>query len=213
MTTDDLIDRLSADCAPVLPRQGERRLAVALTLGLTVSLGGLLVFYGLRPDLGAVALSGAFGLKAGVPLGVVLLGAVALLRLGHPGVSVGWAGWLAPAPVALLWLWGALVWGQAAPAERLPLLLGSTWRGCVFNIGALAAPVAVAGWWALRGLAPPRPALAGAAAGWMAGGAGAAVYALHCPEMAAPFLAVWYVAGMALPAALGAWVGHRWLRW
>ncbi|HSV58580.1 MAG TPA: NrsF family protein, partial [Variovorax sp.] len=66
---------------------------------------------------------------------------------------------------------------------------------------------------ALKGLAPTRPALAGAAAGIMAGGAGATVYALHCPELAAPFLAVWYVAGMLIPVVAGALIGPRLLRW
>ena len=66
---------------------------------------------------------------------------------------------------------------------------------------------------ALRELAPTRLRLAGAAAGALAGGAGAAVYALHCPEFGAPFLAVWYVLGMALPVAAGAWLGPRVLRW
>ena len=50
---------------------------------------------------------------------------------------------------------------------------------------------------ALREMAPTRLRLAGAAAGALAGGAGAAVYALHCPELGAPFVAVWYVLGMA----------------
>jgi hypothetical protein len=39
------------------------------------------------------------------------------------------------------------------------------------------------------------------------------VYALHCNEMQAPFLAVWYLLGMLLPAAMGAAIGPRWLRW
>ena len=52
-----------------------------------------------------------------------------------------------------------------------------------------------------------------AAAGLAAGAVGALVYTLHCPELEAPFLALWYVLGMLLPAALGAWVGPRLLRW
>jgi hypothetical protein len=39
------------------------------------------------------------------------------------------------------------------------------------------------------------------------------VYALHCPEVEAPFLAVWYVGGMALPVLAGAALAHRLLRW
>ncbi|HPA91994.1 MAG TPA: NrsF family protein [Quisquiliibacterium sp.] len=36
---------------------------------------------------------------------------------------------------------------------------------------------------------------------------------MHCPEMAAPFLAVWYVGGVLAVAALGALLGPRVLRW
>jgi hypothetical protein len=31
--------------------------------------------------------------------------------------------------------------------------------------------------------------------------------------MTLPFVAVWYVLGMAIPAALGALLGRRWLHW
>jgi hypothetical protein len=77
----------------------------------------------------------------------------------------------------------------------------------------IALPVFVAALLVLRSLAPTQPALAGAAAGALASGAGAAVYALHCPELGAPFLAVWYVLGMAIPVVLGAALGPRLLRW
>jgi hypothetical protein len=39
------------------------------------------------------------------------------------------------------------------------------------------------------------------------------VYALHCPEMAAPFIGIWYLLGMLIPAAVGAAIGARALRW
>jgi hypothetical protein len=45
------------------------------------------------------------------------------------------------------------------------------------------------------------------------GAAGAAIYAFHCPETALPFMAVWYVAAIALVAGLGAVLGRRLLRW
>ena len=87
------------------------------------------------------------------------------------------------------------------------------WWTLLSVFDASAPPVFAAAMVALRSLAPTRPAWAGAAAGALAGGAGAAVYALHCPELAAPFLAVWYVAGMGLPVLLGAVLGPRLLRW
>lgn len=65
----------------------------------------------------------------------------------------------------------------------------------------------------MRGLAPTRLALAGAASGLLAGALGALVYALHCTEIAAPFLGIWYVIGMLIPTAIGALLGPRMLRW
>jgi hypothetical protein len=65
----------------------------------------------------------------------------------------------------------------------------------------------------MKGMAPTRPALAGACSGLVAASLGTVVYALHCPEMQAPFLAVWYVLGMLLPTAAGALLGRKILRW
>jgi hypothetical protein len=74
-------------------------------------------------------------------------------------------------------------------------------------------PAFVALMWAMRGLAPTQLALSGAAAGLLSGAIGATVYSLHCPEMQAPFLAIWYLLGMLIPTALGALLGPRLLRW
>jgi hypothetical protein len=49
--------------------------------------------------------------------------------------------------------------------------------------------------------------------GLLAGAAGATVYAIHCPELAAPFLGTWYVIGIAIPTVLGSLLGPRVLRW
>jgi len=92
-------------------------------------------------------------------------------------------------------------------------VLGKTALPCVFLVAALSLPALVAIFIALRSLAPTRLTAAGAAAGTLAGGLGAAVYALHCNEMTLPFVAVWYVLGMAIPGALGALLGRRWLHW
>jgi hypothetical protein len=80
-------------------------------------------------------------------------------------------------------------------------------------LAALSAPALFAALWALKGLAPTRLALAGAAAGLLSGALGALAYALHCPELAAPFLALWYSLGMLMPAAAGALLGRVLLRW
>ena len=90
---------------------------------------------------------------------------------------------------------------------------GSTWRVCPFLIAGLSLPILIAVLRAMRELAPTRLRLAGAAAGLSAGAAAATVYCLHCPEMAPPFVAFWYVIGILLATGAGALLGPRMLRW
>lgn len=213
MKTDDLIGLLAADTVPVPRHAGERRLALALGGGALLALAWVLLAYGLRADLAQVAGTLPFVAKVAMPLAVALLGAAAVFRLGHPGMRLGSLGALLGLPVVLLWTWALWVWLDAEPSLRGTLLWGNTWRVCSISVAVAALPVLALALWCLRGLAPTQPARAGAAAGWLAGGLGAAAYALHCPEMDAPFLAVWYVLGMLVPTALGALVGQRLLRW
>ena len=94
-------------------------------------------------------------------------------------------------PVAALWLLALLKLFAAPPGERAPLIFGNAWQECPQAIAVVSIPARVAALWAVRGLAPTHLALAGAAAGLFAGAAGDLAYALHCPELEAPFLAVW----------------------
>jgi hypothetical protein len=101
-----------------------------------------------------------------------------------------------------------------APGADMPdLVMGHSARVCPFLVVMVSLPMLIAAFWALRQLAPTRLTLAGALAGLFAGGAGAFVYAFHCPETAAPFVALWYSAGILLTAGLGALAGPRLLRW
>ena len=56
-------------------------------------------------------------------------------------------------------------------------------------------------------------AAAGAAAGFLAGAIGAALYATHCPDDSPLFVAAWYSLAIGFVAALGAVAGSRLLRW
>lgn len=213
MKTDELISLLAADTTPVPRHASARRVLLALALSLPVSIAIMLIEYGPRRDLVEAMFWPMFWVKLLFPIAIAAAGFVLVQRLARPGVRGGLA-WAALAvPVALVWAMAAMTWQMAPVAERPAMLWGTTWRTCALSIALMAAPVFVAALVALRGLAPTRPALAGAAAGALAGGAGAAVYAIHCVELAAPFLAVWYVAGIALPVALGALLGPRLLRW
>ena len=146
--------------------------------------------------------------------GLLAAGCLAVLRrLARPGMGLGHSLGLLALPPLVLWGLAAVALGQAGAGERLPLVLGSTWRSCAFNIAALSLPALVASLWALRGAAPTRLAWAGAGAGLLAGALGALAYALHCPEDAVPFLATWYPLAMAVAGGLGALAGPRLLRW
>ena len=213
MKTDELIGLLAQDAQPVAPHAIERRFGLAAVAGWLGALVLMLALFGLRPTLAQDMALPMFWGKL-VFAALLAAGCLAVLRrLARPGMGLGHSLALLALPPLVLWALAAVALGQASPHERLPLVLGSTWRSCAFNIAALSLPALVASLWALRGAAPTRLAWAGAGAGLLAGALGTLAYALHCPEMAAPFLAVWYMAGMALPTLAGAWLGPRVLRW
>lgn len=213
MKTEDLLAWLASDAVPVSHSAQARRFALTLALSAGAALLLMLVLLGPRPDLGQAAVLPMFWLKLAFPAVVALAAAVAVQRLGHPGMRLGRVAIGVAAPVAAIWLLSAIVLMSAEPDGRSALIWGATWKECPLSIAALSVPVLVAAFWAVRQLAPTRARLAGAAAGLFAGATGALVYALHCTEMEAPFLAVWYVAGMLIPTAAGAMLGPRWLRW
>ena len=213
MKTDELIHLLAADERPVQRTAIEQRFAVATAAGIAGAGVLMLALFGLRPDLLATMALPMFWGKLVFAAALAAAGVALLRRMARPGMRVGYAAlWLAVPPL-VLWALALVALAQVPAAERAPLILGSTWRTCPFNIAALSVPAFVAGFWALKGAAPTRLAWAGAGAGLLAGALGALVYALHCPEMATPFLAVWYLAGIAIPTALGAVLGPRLLRW
>jgi hypothetical protein len=213
MKTDELISLLATSAQPVPAHAVGRRFAIAIGVGLPAATVLMLVTLGLRPDLANAATALAFWMKLAFAACLALAGLVATERLSRPGVQVGFA-WVAmAAPVLALWLVAATALIGAAPEQRLVLVLGDTWAYCPFNIAMLSVPLFAATFWCMKDLAPTRLALAGASSGLLAGALSALVYALHCPESAAPFLGVWYVLGIAIPTLAGALLGPRILRW
>lgn len=213
MKTDELISLLATGVDPVRPDTLRHRYATAVVGGVLGSALLMAVMLGVRPDIVEAAALPMFWVKLALPGTLLAAAIVAAMRLSRPGVRLGRVPEALAAPVVAIWLIAAAVLFGAAPGSRSALIFGSTWASCPISITLLSAPMFVAGLWAMKGLAPTRLALAGAAAGLLAGAAGAAVYALHCEELAAPFLAVWYVLGMLIPAAIGAALGPRVLRW
>jgi hypothetical protein len=213
MKTDALIAMLASGDAGVAPRAVDRRLGATVAAALVLALIAVLATLKPRADLAAAAHLAMFWWKLVVPLAVGMLSFAAARRLASPGRRAGAAAALGVALLALLWAVAAADVISAPAGSRPVLLLGHTALPCVALIALLSLPILAALFVAMRSLAPTRLAAAGAAAGALAGGIAAAAYALHCNEMALPFVAVWYVLGMAVPAALGALLAPRWLRW
>jgi hypothetical protein len=212
MRTAELVSLLAEDAAPIRARRLAPRLLAAALAGALVSAGLLVVWLGLRP-MGPAMHDPSYWMKTAYTALIAAAGLLTAAQLARPGARLGWPIWIAL--VAVLWL-AMLAMMEAMrtpPSEMAHLWLGWTWKICALRILALAAPVFIAVLWLMGRLAPTRLALAGAAAGLLAGGVGATVYGLYCEETAAAFVVVWYSLGMALSAALGAVIGARLLRW
>ena len=213
MKTDELIDILAAGAEPVDPRAPKRRMALAAAAGAILAVPLMLALMGLNPLLARAAAAPMFWVKLAFVVAVAAAAFAVALKLARPGAPARRPAAALAIPFASLWLLAAALLAASAPSEREALLLGSTWRACPLNIALLSAPALALALWTMRGLAPTRPHLAGAAVGLLAGGLGATVYTLHCPELAAPFIGVWYVIGMLIPAAIGAALGRPLLAW
>ncbi len=213
MKTDELIAMLAHDAGAVAPRIWQRRYAAALGAGLLGAALLMVPLLGVRPDIADAVRLPMFWVKLGFPAVLAAGALLAAARLSRPGVSLGHVGAVLAAPVLAIWLLAAAVLLAAAPEDRAMLIWGETWASCPANVTLLSLPAFVALLWVMKTLAPVRPVPAGAMAGLLAGALGATIYALHCPELAAPFIGIWYVLGMLIPAALGAVIGPRLLRW
>lgn len=213
MKTDEWIELLARSPAGLTAALAGRRFAAALGWAAAGALLLMAVLLGVRADIANAATGAMFWVKLLFGAAIAGFAWPASMRLGRPGAPLGVLGWGMAAPFVLLWAIGAVVLVDLDPLRRDAIVFGRTWRSCTLLIGLLSLPGFVALLWALRGLAPTRPAGAGACAGLAAGGVAATVYALHCPETDAPFLAAWYAVGVAIPALAGALVGPRVLRW
>jgi hypothetical protein len=95
----------------------------------------------------------------------------------------------------------------------MPAMMGQSSGHCLAFIGIMSVPLLAASLWALRRGASTRPALSGALAGLLSGGAAATVYAVHCTEDSPLFYSLWYVLAIVGAAGVGWIVGRRLLRW
>jgi len=213
MRTDDLIARLSGELEPVDGAQVARTLGTGLLAGMAGSAVLMAATIGIRHDIVDAMGGGAFWLKFLYTLVIALLGLRLVERVGRPGTDARLPLLLLAIPVLTMM---ALMAAQMMPADdtlRRTLIMGHSANVCSVLIAGLSVPLFAGLFWSLRKLAPTRLTEAGAAAGLLAGSMAATIYAFHCTESAATFIAIWYTAGIVLTTAAGAGLGRWMLRW
>jgi hypothetical protein len=213
MKTEDLVSLLANGGEAVDLKLPSRRWLLALAGGALIAFlltAGLLK---LNPTLWHETSKPMFWVRESYCAVLGVLGFGTVVRLARPGLRLGLVPMGIPVVVIAMWVLAGVALVAASPQDRARLILGHTAGVCPFLIAFVAAPLLIALLWVMRSLAPTRLRWAGAASGFAAGSIGALVYTLHCPELAAPFLGIWYLLGMLIPTAVGAWLGPRLLRW
>ena len=208
MKTVEFVDLLARHAGAAPAHLVLSRLAPVVMAGGVVSAAPSWGINPVLPQLGA-----ALAVKLVYVAGLLAGGLLLVARVSQPGAPVKRAMLLLAlvaggmAVLAAVWFW------QTPEAARTQALLGRSWAWCPWRVAGLSLPALVALLWALRGLAPTQLRLAGFAAGLLAGALGALGYVLFCPENSATFVFVWYTLGILIPAAAGAALGPRLLRW
>ena len=212
MKTDDLITLLAQN-EPAPDRAALSRTLLALVVG-GVLVSFLFVYFllQLNPALGTIVASLWFWVRFAFIASLAGLTWWTLRRLGKPGVAAHVRWWPLLVPFVALGLLASVLLMQAPADARLAMLLGTTWRVCSMLIALVSLPLLVAAVLIVRHFAHP-PALhwrgvrACLPARWRRWSYAA------LPELSPAFLVVWYSLGMLIPAAVGAALGERLLRW
>jgi len=213
MKTDALIDALSERAAPVSAGRVLQTLAAGAGGGALFSFAIMVLWLGFRPDMAEAMETSAYWMKFFYTLLFAVFGFWTIERLARPGTSSRMQMTLEALPFAAIALWALVRLALVPPAMRMPMAMGHSSHVCPWRIVILALPILACVLRNLRTLAPTRPALAGGAAGLAAGALGAFIYAFHCDESAAAFVALWYTFGIVSVGAIGAVAGRFLLRW
>jgi hypothetical protein len=212
MKTEDLIDRLARDAAPVapLPAPGVRTMMWMLWAALYLLIVGVIM----RTTMvtGGATLTPVYALQQGAALFTAIAAARAAFVSVIPGAPGG-ALWLALAG-AIAWL-AAGVWGVSADfrvSGTFGISTQSDWP-CVVSIMlgglVLGGPLV----WALRRGAPLTPHVTALLAGLAALSIANIEACLTRPHAFASTILLWHGTTIAIVAGAGAATARRWLHW
>lgn len=212
MDTNDLIKALAADARrPVWPLSTVWWGA----LGMAIVIAAAIFFatLGPRPDIAAAAQTPRFLFKFVVTISLAASAFLLAGALSRPGgvwrMAMTYLA-VAPALVAM----AAIVELVLLPQDTwLAKTIGTNSMVCLTYIPLIGVGPLALFLMALRHGAPTRPALAGAAAGTLAGGIAATFYAAQCTDDSPLFVATWYTIAIAALGVLGAASATKIARW
>lgn len=211
MKTEDLIRALALDAAQPVVTVG-RLVAVAVSAGAAASLLLFTAALQPRPDIAAALYSPGFCLKMAAAACLALTAITLLGEVARPLPCRRSLRVLTLAP--LLLVLGVAIELILVPSETWHArLIGRNAAHCLALIPLLSASPALCLFLALRRAAPARPGLAGIIVGLVAGGIGAILYALTCPDDSPLFVAAWYSFAIVIVCGACFIAGRRWLRW
>jgi hypothetical protein len=213
MNTDEWISALVDDLKTARKRTPSAWLAGALLAGGVASAATTYLLFGVRSELAPALRDPGLWLKFVFAAFVALGAFMALARLGTPGREPG--RWLdcAWTPFALMAGLGTLTLSAMPQWLEDPWLTDLDWVSCSARVAIVSLPTMVALTLAMRQLAPTQLRLAGSMVGLLSGAVATFAYALYCPEVRIPFVALENGSAMVFSSALGAWLGPRLLRW
>jgi len=213
MQTGELIAILAGAAEPVPPGRARRRLLLACLAGLV---GAALLVFGILPfrhDFPRIMLTAPFWMKPAYTAWFAVAAFMLVDSAGRPGAKATTGRMVLIAALVAIACLAAINLALTSPDQRVTALMGRSAGFCPIAIVISAIPAMIAVMVALRGMAPTRLARAGLAAGLLAGGVGATVYAVWCRESTAAFVAVWYTLGIVACGGIGALLGPLVLRW
>ncbi|HEX4878455.1 MAG TPA: DUF1109 domain-containing protein [Limnobacter sp.] len=211
MKTQELIELLSAQAGPADTGFVQRCASRVAAIGLLSA--GVIALALLGPIPANMLFTPAPWLKLAYAGVLAFATGCLFVQLGKPGAPSKSASTAAACVVSASLLFGCLHYFQADLDQQQALLWGHSWIACPWLIALVSLPGLVGSLWAMRSLAPTRPAAAGFGCGVFAGSLGAMGYALACTESSPIFVALWYTLGIVLVGVLGALAGPRVLRW
>ena len=215
MKTEDLVLRLSQED----PRPKRWAPATTLTIAAVATGVIVIVFSGFwlapRPDLMAALTASDHAVlwKFVFAFGVVVTALPLVRDLTAPGRATGIASFIALLPFGIVALLAVRELAVLPTTALRQLLSHASWGACLWQVPLLSIPAFAILIILARRLAPTNLTRAGAYIGLMAGGFGAAGYALHCGEDSMLFVATAYTLAISEMAVLGALLGPRLLRW